>query len=299
MRWLSVLLGLVVASSAVAGEITVDVTSEDGAPEVAFLDDVVTVVGRMHVFFEDVLGLDAGDDVRIRITVIESREVYLARARAAGRPNAENTDGFYSRATGGVVWRGADRTRAQQVLVHEISHDLVSRAGRRIPTWLNEGMAELFMHFRIAGNAIWVFTPDRSLQLLRAGVAGWRPSARFVLTSSAAAWAAVGPASGPRPDYDYGAPLVGFLLSSASATPTLRAMFDVAYDGLTGDEAVRVVEATYPGGLARLETDWVTWWSGRPDGVQLPIRSRSFEPPPTSACDGILMQRGNTTECVR
>ena len=37
---------------------------------------------------------------------------------------------------------------------------------------------------------------------------------------------------------------------------------------------------------------------GKPGGIQLPIRSANADLRPPPACAGILMQRGDTTECI-
>jgi hypothetical protein len=287
------------ASPAAADDIRIRIVPLDGVPDVAFLDDVIAVVGRMHAFYEDSLGLQFGGDITLTITVIDDRATYLERARAAGAPNADRSGGFFSRATGGVVWRGADTGLAQGVLVHEISHELLSRAGRRVPLWLNEGLAEVVRGYRIQGNAIWLEPEPHVLAQLRNGIGGWRPNARLVLTSDAATWASLGATAGQRPDYDHGSMLVGFLLSTPEGTDTLKALLAVSGRGLTANTTLGVVEVVYPGGLARLESDWVAWWSKDPRPVQLPIRPGKATLAPQPTCAGVLIRRGDADECVR
>lgn len=299
LRALLLTLAAFLSSPALAFDIKVHVVPLDGTPDVGFLDDVIAVVGRMHAFYEDALGLNFGGDITLTITVIDSRETYLARARALGMANAERTGGYFSSATGGVVWRGADRGLAQGVLVHEISHELLARAGRHVPLWLNEGLAEVVRGYQIQGNAIWLVPEPHVLAQLQRGIDGWRPTAKLVLTSTAATWAALGRTAGDRPDYDHGSMLVGFLLSTPEGTDTLRALLAVSGRPLTGNTALSVVEVTYPGGLARLESDWVGWWSRDPRPVQLPIRPGQASLAPQPGCAGVLVRRGDVDECVK
>lgn len=298
MRNAAALAILLFAMPAGAFEIKVRVVALDGVPDVAFLDEVIAVVGRMHAFYEDSLGLSFGRDITLTITVIDSRATYLERAAQDHVPNAERTGGFFSSATGGVVWRGADRTLAQGVLVHEISHELLSRAGRLAPLWLHEGLAEVVRGYRIQGNAIWLVPDPDVLDRLRRGVDGWRPTARLVLTSDASTWAGVGPAAGVRPDYDHGSMLVGFLLSTPEGTETLRALLAVSGRPLTPATALGTVEVVYPGGLARMETDWSGWWGKDPRPVQLPIRPTNANLAAQPACSGVLIRRGDVDECT-
>ncbi len=286
-------------SIASADDIHIRIVPLDGVPDVAFLDDVIAVVGRMHAFYEDSLGLQFGGDITLTITVIDDRATYLARARAAGAPNADRTGGFFSPATGGVVWRGADTGLAQGVLVHEISHELLSRAGRHVPLWLNEGLAEVVRGYHIQGNAIWLEPEPHVLAQLRNGIHGWRPTARLVLTSDAATWASLGATAGQRPDYDHGSMLVGFLLSTPEGTDTLKALLAVSGRGLTANTTLGVVEVVYPGGLARMESDWTAWWSKDTRPVQLPIRPGKATLAPQPTCAGVLIRHGDVDECVR
>lgn len=296
--WLVLLVGLLLSPTAHAHDIKVHIVPLDGVPNVAFLDDVIAVVGRMHDYYEDALGLDFGGDITLTITVIDDRATYLARAHALNVPNADRTGGFFSSATGGVVWRGADLALAQGVLVHEISHELLARARRHVPLWLNEGLAEVVRGYHIQGNAIWLEPEPHVLDQLRRGIQGWRPTARLVLTADASTWASLGSAAGSRPDYDHGSMLVGFLLSTPEGTETLRALLAVAGRPLTPNTILGVVEVVYPGGLARMETDWSSWWSQDPRPIQLPIRpaQASLAAPP--ACSGVLIRRGDVDECT-
>lgn len=65
---------------------------------------------------------------------------------------------------------GGQRMHLEAVIFHEYAHLLTSSAGRRLPTWLSEGIAEYYSTFEIGGDAkrLWIGrTVASHLRLLR------------------------------------------------------------------------------------------------------------------------------------
>lgn len=302
LRRLVLACALPVSLSAHAGELDLTVSFEGSAPSADLEYRVRGVLGRMHAWYDDVLGLDLPEVLPLRVRLISSRETYEGLAAQVGV--GHSTLGFFSLRTGGVVWRNPDEDELLRTLVHEASHFLANAGGASLPTWADEGLAEVFESFRIQGNAIWL-EPDRNvLAWLRAG-AGARVSADQLVAAGEADWVRLGNAPnavGPGGSkYGYGWSLACFLFGSEPGRRTLAAVARVP-GGRRDPEAVRAaVQGTWPGGLTALDAQWRAWWRGSPSAQQLPVRSATTVPAaPASACEGgILIRRGGTLTCER
>ncbi|NIS08126.1 MAG: DUF1570 domain-containing protein, partial [Candidatus Dadabacteria bacterium] len=72
-----------------------------------------------------------------------------------------NTDaGIFSPKTGEALVNGSKyRNKVIAISIHEASHALIQPAGYRIPSWVNEGIAEYFETIEFSQNQV-LFKPQ-------------------------------------------------------------------------------------------------------------------------------------------
>ena len=263
-----------ILSVGLAGELDLEVTADDFVLTASIERGVRRVTARMFSTYDDVLGLTFPAQTQIRVRLIEDRAAYDREARALGL--VQPTLGFFSVRTGeGVVWRNTSEAAMRSTLVHEASHFLMTRGGAlRAPLWLHEGMATLFGHARLSGNAVYLDPPPGIGPVLKA-MDDQIPSIGTLVGDPAAfgkvpATSTHGPA-----EYSVGWSLCAFLMSSDRGKAVLRDLLRAS----TGSEMVVVIER-WPGGLRAFDRSWRAW-SANPRSIQLPIRVA-----PASVVDG-------------
>ena len=97
----------------------------------------------------DMLGVAAPPGLTLRIVFVRAPEAY---ARLVGEPALASSAGAYSTAQQTIYVRMQPSEEANfAVLRHEIMHALVHESIGNLPTPLNEGLAEYFGRFRVAG----------------------------------------------------------------------------------------------------------------------------------------------------
>ena len=204
---------------------------------------------QLRAFFATQMNLQPGARPPVRVIVFRSLQEYNAYRP---RPTA---DAFYvgteSRDTivmGGPVWIG--------VAAHEYAHVLLHAHGPGIPSWLNEGIAELFSSVRMSplGSAIGGDLPARSQALKR----DWMPFSELL---------AVTPDSPLRNDrrrdslfYAESWALAHMLMLS----PQYRSAFTACLTALeNGESAAVAFERAYGKSVAAVEHDARDWAQGR------------------------------------
>lgn len=289
-------LGLL-AGTAHAGTIDLQLSGVDTEVPSTMKFEVRSAITRMHAWYGDQLGLTFPPRVVVQVRLIANRATYDALARNYVH---ETSVGFFAPEAGGVMWAQPTQAATEGTLVHETSHYLLDEAGVRPPKWVNEGLAEVFERFRVAGNAVYVDPDPRVLAWLRGGGG---MSVERLLRMGDGDWG--GLADGPlgRAPHSNGYALVAFLVTSPAGKRTLAEIIR-RYDGSRSTaEVVAAVEDTWRGGVRQLELDWRAWWSGRPAPVQLPVATGAERVVEASAdaadpCPGgIMIRRGSETVC--
>lgn len=290
------LVALALGPTAHASRLTLRLTAEDFVLGDAFERNIHTALQRMTTWFEDVLGASFGPELEVSIRLIADRARYDAGARET-LGDGGSTLGYFSRATGGVMWRNPDTDQLRGTLVHETCHHLQSTARRTGPEWFDEGLAELFERFRVVGNAVRLGVDQEAYADLVALPDARRPTARFVMTADDAAWSAY---DTDWPHHTYGGLFVHFLAESPRGERALRAAAD-AWAAHRREAAVADAVAAAFGGPAPLERAWSDWVRRGARDVELPIKPVTLAPAeeaPTAGCAGILMRRGDAEVCV-
>ncbi|MEN0064508.1 MAG: hypothetical protein AAGA48_20335 [Myxococcota bacterium] len=287
---LTLLLGL-----AAAGELNLSMSADDFVLTADTERGVKRVMGRMFAAYDGELGLTYPNRTAMRVRLIENRAAYDAAARGIGV--TQPTLGFFSTRTGeGVVWRNTSESEMRATLVHEASHFLMARGGAiYAPRWLHEGMATLFGHARLAGNAVYLDPPAGIGRVLQ-GMNDAIPEVE-VLLGNPRAWAQIPATASHGPaDYSVGWAICAFLMRNDRGKAVLAELLKTR----PGPAMVAVVAKRWPGGLRAFDQAWRRWWAN-PQSIQLPIRAATK---PVDGgwirCDnGTLIRADSGMECPK
>ena len=252
---------------------------------------------RMFRVYEDVLDLQYVDPTPIHVRLIADRNTYNQRARALGL--TQPTLGFFSPQLGeGVVWKNVSSREMRATLLHEASHYLMSRGGARgAPLWLHEGMAVMFGHARVSGNAVYLEAPSGMGAWLRQSGKQLPPIGTLLGNPAVFARLPRTPV-GPAP-YGVGWAICAFLMSRNDGKRLLSTLLHVP-PRQVGPSMVAAVEAQWPGGVRELDREWRAWFSQSSNRIQLPIAGSAAgrEDEGWIRCtNGSLIRKGHGLRC--
>lgn len=131
-----------------------------------------------HRMFESQLGrIDAAPDERLPVYLFSGQGTYLLYTRDLTGALPVHTAGLYSPALQQLlIWNLPRRKETMLTVRHEGFHQFLDRRAGPAPTWLHEGLAELFSHSRLE-RGHWVHgdpIPEHLARLRRPGFA-WTP----------------------------------------------------------------------------------------------------------------------------
>ncbi len=217
-------------------------------------------VVKIHQLYRDVLSLDLGNIPAVNIRLFSSKrdfQIYYRR-HSNGTP-PENVAGFHSPLLNEIVlFFNRDMKTTLQVVTHEASHLLLSHNYLRIPTWLNEGLAEYVELLKPQGQSIEIppnqyadyniKTLHRSGQLL--------PLSTY-LSHDYQSWYK---ANKDGSYYQQAWSIVFYMMSTADGKRTITQIFNYLkkqpYDGNIN---LALFNEFYPGGLDNFEKRWKNW----------------------------------------
>ena len=229
--------------------------------------DALAVERVMH----DALGVAVPAGLNLRIVFVQSQQAY---ATLIGAPQLAGSAGAYSTATKTIhVRMQGDSETDAFVLRHEIVHAIVHEAIGNLPVALNEGLAEYFGRYRIAGMGGQIDLGRERAALVAAAPA--REGAADALVDLLAPegegfYAASGDATATREArYRRAFALVALLMGSGEGRATLSALLaEQAHAPCIAIAAERSLDAGYPGGLAALATAWSAFMRDPPTEVR-------------------------------
>ena len=139
------------------------------------VEQAATVLKELETFYQIVGGeMFRGvrtPDLPLEVLVLQREEIAGLGAAYIGDP--DDLNGFYQKGIDrDFIVLSADLTGkiSTEVVYHELTHYLASRAMLRPPTWLNEGLGEYFASATISGNRLEVGRVlEDKVRLLRAG----------------------------------------------------------------------------------------------------------------------------------
>lgn len=229
---------------------------------------VADALGVQHVL-RDVVGVAAPAGLKLRIMFVQSAEAY---AKLIGDPALADSAGAYSTAQRTIFVRLQPQDEANfAILRHELTHALVHESIGNLPAPLNEGLAEYFGRYRVAGLGGSIDLGASRRALMAAAVAGdggdalvdlfAREGREFYLAGTGA--------DGREHRYQRAYALVAMLMRSGKGRAALAATLHAQREAPCTPIAVeRVLARQYPGGLARLAGDWAAFMHDPPAGVQ-------------------------------
>ncbi|TGD72559.1 DUF1570 domain-containing protein [Mangrovimicrobium sediminis] len=230
-----------------------EILSEDTLPA-QFETHLRTGAKRIYDTWHFFLGEQRLQQAHIRLQVIGDAARYAA-VQAQVWPDSQPTIGFYSplRNTAYVSFDAQRPGEAMRTAYHEISHLVSANLLGPTPPWLNEGLAEYFETMRVRGEGA-RFVLDRAhLQLLRRnGV----PALDDLLTKDRQAWHTQRRAR----NYAAAWSLVHFLMQDNAGRYALKELIEQIHANFCRPFSARLaLYSAYPGGTARLESEWRSW----------------------------------------
>jgi hypothetical protein len=207
-------------------------------------------------FLADSLDLANVKPLHVTLTVIEGEERFISY-RNLKTPNLATTSGFYTFDGNQAVVRWLGSVSTMAVARHEVTHLALGNWLGNVPLWLNEGLAEFVE--RLSFQHSYALAPApvdemRTIEGLRRD--GKLPGLRAFLVMDRNDWNRLG----SEVAYPYAWSLVHFLMKDPQDRLIVsNYLNELAKNRCRIIDQQAYLEASYPGGLNRLETDWQNW----------------------------------------
>ena len=239
--------------------VDVEIHTEGYTLPSAVREEIVYVISKMFIVFEEVLGLDFNRERMFKARVFGDFDAYKAYQAQVSTSRADN--GFYSlQDKEMILWKNKNDRKMLQILYHEASHAILRKQLRRCPAWLDEGLAEFFEYGTLEEDYV-VVQPQmhkdkrmkkwqraRALmpleEYLRLTDTQWRQrNEQTGAPMSTLAWS-----------------LTSFLLSTEKGRTALSGLIHELRRFSHRDfPSYRVMDHYYPGGNRQLEEEWRAW----------------------------------------
>lgn len=224
---------------------------------------VVDALAVQRVFHE-ALGIDGPAGMHLRIVFVGNADTY---GKLIGEPALAASAGAYVPPQHAIYVRmQADDELAFSILRHEITHALIHEWVGNLPVPINEGIAEYFRRYRVAGMGGAIdFAADHD------GLVGAAPSGdgsdalvEFLALAGPEFYAADRVRR-----YERAYALVALLLSTPDGAAALHdVLARQKADACVPVPAESILEARYPGGLGALAADWTRFMRDPPATVR-------------------------------
>jgi len=224
---------------------------------------IIDAVAVQRVF-RDALGIDAPSDMVLKIVFVGDAAQY---AKLIGDGTLAASTGAYVPQQHTIYVRMQDDDElAFSILRHEITHALIHEQVGNLPVTLNEGLAEYFRRYRVAGMGGQIdIGADRSV-LIGAAPSGDGSDALVDLLALS------GPdfyAADRDRRYVQAYALIAVLMRGTAETAALHEVLArQRADPCTPVQAEKVLDERYPGGLGALTRDWAELLRNPPTSVR-------------------------------
>jgi len=224
---------------------------------------VVDTLAVQRVFHE-ALGIDGPAGMALRIVFVGNADTY---GKLIGEPALAASAGAYVPPKHTIFVRmQPDDELAFSILRHEITHALIHERVGNLPVPINEGLAEYFRRYRVAGMGGAIdFAADRNALVAAApaGDGGEALVELLALTGSDFY------AADRERRYEQAYALVALLLSTPEGSAALHeVLVRQKTDPCAPVPAEQILEARYPGGLGLLAADWSRFLRDPPASVR-------------------------------
>ncbi len=220
-------------------------------------------VVKIHEVYTSVLGLNLGEIPPVKIRLFNDKAQFQRfYSQFSNGTRSDQISGFYTSRTGEIVlYKNRSIDRTLEVITHEASHLLLSYAyNNKVPSWLNEGLAEYFELIRLQGLSVGVppnqFSDRRMKALLERG--RLLPLNSYFKRNGNAWYLANSSSKGLY--YSQAWSLVYFLMSSQEGKNTIKKMFAYLKEN-PWDKNINFIlmDSFYPRGVEGFEKKWRQW----------------------------------------
>jgi hypothetical protein len=213
-------------------------------------------VNQIYKIFIKKIGVSQLNPITLNLKLFDDKYQFIAyKEKVVPRMGAAG--GFYiSSLNVAAVHTGKNNQRMYDVTRHEATHAIINNAFGRIPTWLNEGLAEYFERLKFQNNRLRIVEPNKGhLHLLFND--NKLPNLNDYFNLSIRQWYAE-----PQKNKHYalGWSVVYFLMSSKNGKRFLGYMLDyLAYNYCQPFSDIDYINKHYSGGFTQFEKDWMKW----------------------------------------
>lgn len=227
-------------------------------------DHIRAGVSKTYRTFSEVIKVAQIRKIQLKLKFISDEAQFHAYRKQVAPDTNYKATGFYnSRLNQSTIWAVGDKHHLTRISLHEATHAMVAAMFGDMPIWLNEGLAGFFEKMVITGEQTYKFaTNDEHLKLLRSSRL---PSLRSHFAQTHDEWNH--PATSDL-NYAIDWSLVFYLMTRSDGRQLLRYMLDqMAVNYCHAFDATTFIDQHYPGGVARLESNWRQWLKITPSGT--------------------------------
>jgi hypothetical protein len=205
--------------------------------------------------YRTLLGMDLQTlNPRLRIRIYDSRADFRTNMQADS-PQLKGSGYYSAKSDEIVVWRGESQAAMAGLIFHEMGHWILRRSVRRVPVWLNEGLAEYVACSYMKETPWGVAAQRRRLkQCADALNSAEGPALEALLKLSYDDFHG----SDETKLYSLSWSLVWFLDRTAVSNGDVlkRLVFTLRNGSRAERNSADLLNRAYPGGLKQLEMDW-------------------------------------------
>jgi hypothetical protein len=222
------------------------------------------IIGDLLQRHETAFGFTPDPDFHIHIRIFGRFQDYqqFAITNHSGFENEvaslTNLAGYYSGRNQEVVtWRQHDPTYLANNILHECSHAIMHHEFRALPIWLDEGCAVYFQFpaFMRSASAVQRLN-GQWYEMKHWQDEGSLPKLRQFLNLSPPEFRAMDPARA----YTVSWSIFQLLMCTPENRQAMNTMIrEYQRPGATPPDCAALLDKAYPGGLAKMETDWQFW----------------------------------------
>jgi hypothetical protein len=228
-------------------------------------DKINFIVADLLQRHEEAFNFTASPDLHVRIRIFGQFKDYEQFARTNGsfeNQNAlaslSNLAGYYSgRDREVVTWRQNDPTYLANNILHECSHAIMHQEFRVLPIWLDEGCAVYFSFPAFMRSESSARRLDYQWHELKQWLdEGSLPDLRRFLNLNPPQFRALDPSR----TYPISWSLFQFLMGTPERRQAMNEMIrEYQTQNPSTVDCAKLLGASYPGGLAKMEKDWHAW----------------------------------------
>ncbi|MFA5239711.1 MAG: hypothetical protein WC476_08415 [Phycisphaerae bacterium] len=233
-------------------------------------------VSQIFDTYKKSFGFDYPDDYKIKVTIFADKDKFTEYQKKQGKNRISELAYYSVRFKEAVVyWKTySKRTEDAKFMVscvyHEVNHMLLMAEVPWIPLWINEGLSEYFDGLNVFGQNRRVYLHEHHQRWLkRWAEKGFPVNLDEYLGLNRSQWHELNrKIKHCNAGYTIGYSLVYFMMSRSSTEEVLKELlWEFKRKGKDAD-SIKIINEHYPGGLEKLERNWLSW---------IP-RARSYRP---------------------